>query len=74
MPQGINLGMRVAICARVSTKTKGQGAENQLHQLQAFAEQHGTIHKVLTDADSGGSADRAEFKAFLLGLPIDTRH
>jgi DNA invertase Pin-like site-specific DNA recombinase len=35
--------MRVAIYARVSTKDKGQNTENQLHQLRAFAEQHGTI-------------------------------
>jgi len=35
--------MRVAIYARVSTKDKGHDTENQLHQLRAFAEQHGTI-------------------------------
>jgi DNA invertase Pin-like site-specific DNA recombinase len=41
--------MRVAIYARVSTKGKGQDTENQLHQLRAFAEQHGTIYQVYTD-------------------------
>jgi DNA invertase Pin-like site-specific DNA recombinase len=57
--------MRVAIYARVSTKDKGQGTDNQLHQLRAFAEQHGAIHKVYTDQESGGKADRTEFKHLL---------
>jgi DNA invertase Pin-like site-specific DNA recombinase len=58
--------MRVAIYARVSTKEKGQNAENQLHQLRAFAEQHGPLYKVYTDQESGGKADRTEFKHLLL--------
>jgi DNA invertase Pin-like site-specific DNA recombinase len=58
--------MRVAIYARVSTKDKGQDTENQLHQLREFAERHGPIYKVFTDQESGGKADRAEFKALLL--------
>jgi DNA invertase Pin-like site-specific DNA recombinase len=58
--------MRVAIYARVSTKDKGQDTENQLHQLRAFAERHGTIYHVFTDQESGGKADRTEFKALLL--------
>jgi DNA invertase Pin-like site-specific DNA recombinase len=58
--------MRVAIYARVSTKDKGQDTENQLHQLRAFAEQHGRIHKVYTDQESGGKADRSAFKQLLL--------
>jgi DNA invertase Pin-like site-specific DNA recombinase len=58
--------MRVAIYARVSTKDKGQDTENQLHQLRAFAEQHGPIYKVFTDQESGGKADRTEFKQLLL--------
>jgi DNA invertase Pin-like site-specific DNA recombinase len=58
--------MRVAIYARVSTKDKGQDTENQLHQLRAFAEQHGTIYQVYTDQESGGKADRTEFKHLLL--------
>jgi DNA invertase Pin-like site-specific DNA recombinase len=58
--------MRVAIYARVSTKDKGQDTENQLHQLREFAERHGTIYSVFTDQESGGKADRAEFKALLL--------
>jgi DNA invertase Pin-like site-specific DNA recombinase len=58
--------MRVALYARVSTKDKGQDTENQLHQLRAFAEQHGTIYQVYTDQESGGKADRTEFKHLLL--------
>jgi DNA invertase Pin-like site-specific DNA recombinase len=58
--------MRVAIYARVSTKDKGQDTENQLHQLRAFAEQHGTIYHVFTDQESGGKADRTAFKHLLL--------
>ena len=58
--------MKVAIYARVSTKDKGQDTENQLHQLRAFAEQHGAIYEVYTDQESGGSADRSEFKRLLL--------
>jgi DNA invertase Pin-like site-specific DNA recombinase len=58
--------MRVAIYARVSTKDKGQDTENQLHQLRAFAEQHGTIYQVYTDQESGGKADRSAFQQLLL--------
>jgi DNA invertase Pin-like site-specific DNA recombinase len=58
--------VRVAIYARVSTKDKGQDTENQLHQLRAFAEQHGTIYQVYTDQESGGKAGRTEFKQLLL--------
>jgi DNA invertase Pin-like site-specific DNA recombinase len=57
--------MRVALYARVSTKDKGQDTENQLHQLRAFAEQHGTIYQVYTDQESGGKADRTDFKHLL---------
>ncbi len=58
--------MRVAIYARVSTRTKGQDPENQLYQLRAFAAQHGTLYKVFTDEESGGKADRTAFKTLLL--------
>jgi DNA invertase Pin-like site-specific DNA recombinase len=50
----------------VSTKDKGQDTENQLHQLRAFAEQHGRIYRVYTDQESGGKADRSAFKQLLL--------
>jgi DNA invertase Pin-like site-specific DNA recombinase len=59
-------GMRVAIYARVSTKDKGQDTENQLYQLRTFAERHGTIYHVFTDQESGGKADRTDFKQLLL--------
>jgi DNA invertase Pin-like site-specific DNA recombinase len=58
--------MRVAIYARVSTKDKGQDTQNQLHQLRAFAEQHGSIYHVFTDQESGGKAERSAFKQLLL--------
>lgn len=58
--------MRVAIYARVSTRDKGQDPENQVHQLRAFAEKHGTLYKVFTDEVSGGKSDRSEFKLLLL--------
>lgn len=58
--------MRVAIYARVSTRDKGQDPENQVHQLRAFAEQHGTLYKVFTEEVSGGKSDRSKFKLMLL--------
>jgi hypothetical protein len=33
---------KIAICARVSTKEKGQDTGNQLHQLREFVERHCT--------------------------------
>ena len=58
--------MRVAIYARVSTRDKGQDPENQVHQLRAFAEQHGTLYKVFSEEVSGGKSDRTVFKQLLL--------
>lgn len=58
--------MRVAIYARVSTRDKGQDPENQVHQLRAFAEQHGTLYKVFIEEVSGGKSDRTQFKQLLL--------
>jgi DNA invertase Pin-like site-specific DNA recombinase len=58
--------LRVAIYARVSTKDKGQDTENQLDQLRAFAERHGSIYQVYTDQESGGKADRSAFKQLVL--------
>lgn len=55
--------MKAAIYARVSTRDKGQDNENQLRELRAFAERKGyTIYKEYTDQDSGGNAERAQFK------------
>lgn len=56
----------MAIYARMSTKDKSQDTDNQLHQLREFAERNGTIYKVYTDQESGGKAERAEFKNLLL--------
>ncbi|MBC8083045.1 MAG: recombinase family protein [Hymenobacter sp.] len=39
--------MRVATYTRVSTNDRGQDQANQLHQLHAFAQQHGTRYKVI---------------------------
>ena len=47
----------------MSTKDKGQDTE---HQLREFAKRHGSIYRVYTDQESGGKADRAEFKGLLL--------
>lgn len=58
--------MRVAIYARVSTRDKGQDPDNQVHQLRAFAEQHGTLYEIFTEEVSGGKSDRTEFKLLLL--------
>ena len=58
--------MRVAIYARVSTRDKGQDPENQVHQLRAFAEQHGTLNKVFTEEVSGDKSDHSKFKQLLL--------
>ena len=58
--------MRVSIYARVSTRDKGQDPDNQVLQLRAFAEQHGTLYKVFTEEVSGGRSDRSEFKLLLL--------
>ncbi len=58
--------MRVAVYARVSTRDKGQDPENQVHQLRAFAEQHGTLYKVFIEEVSGVKSDRTEFKQLLL--------
>jgi DNA invertase Pin-like site-specific DNA recombinase len=55
--------IRVAIYARVSTADGRQEAENQLAELRRFAETQGweTISEYI-DHESGGRADRAEFR------------
>lgn len=56
--------MRVALYGRVSTKDGRQDAENQLHQLRAFAKTQGwKIVAEYTDKMSGSRADRQQFKA-----------
>jgi DNA invertase Pin-like site-specific DNA recombinase len=54
---------RVAIYARVSTGH--QEFENQLPILRGFADSHGSIVKEYTDQESGGTADRQQFKLMM---------
>lgn len=54
--------MKVAIYARVSTKTKGQDVENQLMVLREYSLKMGyDIYQEYTDQESGGSANRPAF-------------
>lgn len=54
--------MKVAIYARVSTKTKGQDVENQLMILREFCIKMGyEVFKEYTDQESGGKSDRPAF-------------
>jgi DNA invertase Pin-like site-specific DNA recombinase len=56
--------MKIAIYARVSTKDKGQDAENQLAQLREFAtKQDWQIVAEFVDRETGSKSDRAEFQA-----------
>jgi DNA invertase Pin-like site-specific DNA recombinase len=55
--------MRVALCARVSTKDKGQDTENQLGQLREFAKLQGwTVAGEYVDRATGKNSDREQFK------------
>jgi len=54
--------MKVAIYARVSTKTKGQDVENQLLILREFCVKMGyEVFQEYTDQESGGKSDRPAF-------------
>jgi DNA invertase Pin-like site-specific DNA recombinase len=54
--------MKVAIYARVSTKTKGQDVENQLMVLREYSLKMGyDIYQEYTDQESGGSTNRPAF-------------
>jgi DNA invertase Pin-like site-specific DNA recombinase len=56
--------VRAAIYARVSTRDRGQDADNQLAQLREFALGQGwDITKEYVDETSGGTSDRAAFQA-----------
>jgi DNA invertase Pin-like site-specific DNA recombinase len=58
--------MRAAIYARVSTADGRQDAENQLAELRRFAStQQWEIDTEYIDHESGGQADRREFKRLL---------
>jgi DNA invertase Pin-like site-specific DNA recombinase len=55
--------MQVALYARVSTRDKGQDAENQLAQLRAFAaSQKWTVAQEYIDKASAKHSDREQFK------------
>jgi DNA invertase Pin-like site-specific DNA recombinase len=58
--------MRVAIYIRVSTRDKGQDADNQLHLLRDHAEQLGIIYKVFRDEQSAKTANRDQFQQMML--------
>ena len=57
---------KAAIYARVSTKDKGQEAENQLAQLRTFASEAGwaVVHEYI-DCASGKSSNRDQFREML---------
>jgi DNA invertase Pin-like site-specific DNA recombinase len=55
--------MRAGIYARISTKDKGQDAENQLAHLREFAARQGwQISREYVDETTGGTSDRASFQ------------
>jgi DNA invertase Pin-like site-specific DNA recombinase len=60
--------MRAAIYARVSTADGRQDTENQLGELRRFSDSQGwEIAGEFLDHESGGRADRAEFKRLFAG-------
>src|SRR5215813_10688417 len=55
--------MQVAVYARVSTKDKGQDAENQLSQLRTFAASQGwTVVGEYIDRKTAKHSDREQFQ------------
>jgi DNA invertase Pin-like site-specific DNA recombinase len=58
--------MRAALYTRVSTHDKGQETANQLNQLREFClAQNWPIVLEYEDHESGGKADRAQFRALM---------
>jgi len=58
--------MRAGLCARVSTMGKGQETDNQLIQLREFSQhQHWAVIREYVDHESGGKADRTQFRVML---------
>jgi len=54
--------MQVAIYARVSTKTKGQDAQNQIAVLQEYCNKMGyTVYREFIDQESGTTTNRSAF-------------
>src|SRR6266852_2551000 len=59
--------MRAALYTRVSTRDKGQETANQLHELRKLCTAQGwTIVSEYEDHESGGKADRSQFKAMMI--------
>jgi len=55
-----------ALYTRVSTRDKGQETANQLHELRKLCTAQGwTIVSEYEDHESGGKADRSQFKAMM---------
>jgi DNA invertase Pin-like site-specific DNA recombinase len=58
--------MRAALYTRVSTRDKGQETTNQLRELREFCATQGwSIVQEYEDHESGGKADRAQFKGMM---------
>lgn len=58
--------MRAALYTRVSTRDKGQDTANQVGQLREFCKaQNWPIVVEYEDHESGGKADRAQFRAMM---------
>jgi predicted site-specific integrase-resolvase len=63
---GERLVRRAGLYARVSTIGKGQETNNQLIQLREFSQnQHWPVIREYEDHESGGKANRAEFRVML---------
>jgi DNA invertase Pin-like site-specific DNA recombinase len=59
--------MKVAIYARVSTKTKGQDVENQLMVLRDYClKMDYTIYNVYSDQESGSTSNRPAFNQLFI--------
>ncbi len=57
---------RAALYTRVSTRDKGQETANQLHELRQFcANKQWRVVAEYEDHESGGKADRAQFRAMM---------
>jgi DNA invertase Pin-like site-specific DNA recombinase len=58
--------MTAALYTRVSTRDKGQETANQLHELRKLCTAQGwSIVSEYEDHESGGKADRSQFKAMM---------
>jgi DNA invertase Pin-like site-specific DNA recombinase len=61
-----SLHTRIALYTRVSTRDKGQETANQLKQLREFCSSQGwVVVAEYEDHESGGNADRTQFKAMM---------